>query len=315
MGKETSVFLDTNIIQTFLGNKSGSNVFLNSLGICSEYHDLSNFITKNRLEGLVEICIPEVVVLEMKYHMNTGFVKQTQKLQDDLGMHKKLLGTIADFEAVEIKHTQDTYSAYVDSLFDDFFNTPKNFAKQVPIPRQEYLLDTLLNKAITGTRPFFSGKIGGKAHSDAGFKDSVIAETIYGYSKATNRLCIYVTEDQDFSTEFDRKIQPGSSLVLFSSIESVIKALAEYYETDPQTRLMREFTENVYWHECLLHEAGLELDESVTERTVESVTLDEDDIFIIQINFVVNEAKYLFYVKFDNGANDILDLEYDIEDD
>ena len=65
MSREISIFLDTNILQTFLGNKTGSNVFLNSLGIRSQFHELTNFIAENRLERLVELWIAAVVVLEM----------------------------------------------------------------------------------------------------------------------------------------------------------------------------------------------------------------------------------------------------------
>lgn len=86
-------------------------------------------------------------------------------------------------------------------------------------PRKEPIVDTLISKALSGVRPFFSGKFEGKSHSDAGFKDSLIAETIYQYHAVNKNLCIFITNDQDFSREFSRKIQPGSELVLFTSID------------------------------------------------------------------------------------------------
>lgn len=315
MNRDTSVFLDTNIIQTFWDSKNGSNVFLSELGIRSEYYELISFIENNRLNDIIEICIPEIVVMEMKHHMRTGFSKQFQKLEDQIKEHKKAFGILADFSTLEIKHNEEDYAAYVNSLFEDFFNTPKNYARQIPFPRQESIIDTLVNKAIAGIRPFFAGRIGSKNHSDAGFKDSVIAETIYEYSKANNRLCIYVTQDHDFSIEFERKIQKDSQLVLFSSIGEVIEALTEYYETDSQTRLVREFTENTYWHEYLLNEIGIKLDASVIERKVEKVYIDEGDIFFIEMCFVVNEVKYLFSIKFDSIAHDIVEFSYQIEND
>ena len=315
MSREISIFLDTNVIQSFFDGKNGASVFLDSLGIRSDFHDLAKFIDENDLSNKVEICIPEIVVLEMKQHMKDGFLKQRQKLQDHLKEHKKVFGNIIDLSAIEIKYDLEQYSDYVVSLFDDFFSTPKNFAKQIPYPRQEPIIDTLISKAIAGERPFFTGKIGAKNHSDAGFKDSVIAETIFEYHRVCGRLCILVTHDSDFSREFENKITDSSEFVLFPSVGATIDALADYYEISPQAHLVREFTVNTYWHEYLLNEAGVKLDGSVTDYQVENVSLVEDNVFLIKMSFLVNEAKYLFFIKFDSIANDIVELNYRIEDD
>ena len=307
MNRKTSIFLDTNILQTFRGNKGGSTVFLSDLGIRPEYYALTSFIDSNRLGDKVEICIPEVVVMEMKYHMNTGFRDQRRQLQEQLEEHKRAFGTLADLGAVEIKLDEAGYSDYVNSRFDDFFNTPKNYAKQIPFPKQESILDTLLAKALSGTRPFFTGKIGSKSHSDA--------ETIYEYSKSHDRLCIFVTQDRDFSAEFQDAIQADSKLVLFPTIDKVIQALVEYYGTDSKTRLLREFRENTYWYEYLLNESGMKWDDSVTAYGVEDVSVYEGDVFLVKISFVINEAEYLFFVKFDSAANDFVDFRYQIQND
>lgn len=315
MSREISIFLDTNVIQSFFDGKNGSSVFLDNLGIRPDFHDLTKFIDENDLSNKVEICIPEIVVLEMKQHMKDGFLKQRQKLRDHLKEHKKVFGNIIDLGAIEIRYDPEQYSDHVVSLFDDFFNTPKNFAKQIPYPRQEPIIDTLISKAIAGERPFFTGKIGTKSHSDAGFKDSVIAETIFEYQRACGRLCILITHDSDFSKAFENKIKDSSEFVLFPSIDATIDALSDYYEISPQAHLVREFTANTYWHEYLLNEAGVALDDSVTNYQVEDVSLVEDNVFLIKMSFLVNETKYLFFVKFDSVANDIVELNYRIEND
>lgn len=318
MNAEISVFLDTNILQSFgVGKgKEGSNVFLNSLGVPSKFYELVSFIDENHLAGKVEICVPEVVTMEMKYHMLSGFKSQKQKLNAAIEEHKKIFGDIAKFDAIEISYNEEQYNGYVDTLIREFFDNQKHHAKQVFFPRKEPIIDTLINKALSGVRPFYTGKIDGKYHSDAGFKDSLIAETIYQYHNVNKNLCIFITNDQDFSREFSSKIQPDSELVLFTSIDSAIDALKEYYGTDPKKRLFDEFSENIYWHEILLKEAGVELDESVTEKKVESIgDADDPSIFIIKMVFVVNEAQYVFTVKFDSVANEILDSSYQIEND
>lgn len=318
MDAEISIFLDTNILQSFgVGRgKEGSNVFLSNLGIPSKFYELVSFIEENYLADKIEICVPEVVTMEMKYHMLRGFESQRQKLNAAIEEHKKIFGDIAKFDAIEISYDEEQYKEYVDALIKEFFDNPRHHAKLVLFPRKEPIVDILIEKALSGVRPFFAGKFGGKAHSDAGFKDALIAETIFQYNAANKKLCIFVTDDQDFSGEFSRKIQPGSKLVLFTSIESAIDALKEYYGTDPKKRLFHEFSENKYWHELLLGEADVELDASVTERKVESIDAEVNpNIFIIKMTFVVNEARYIFTVRFDSIANEILDSRYQIEDD
>ena len=318
MNVEISIFLDTNILQSFgVGRgKEGSNVYLGKLGITPKFYALTEFIEKNNLSGKVEICVPEVVIMEMKYHMLSGFKSQCQKLNAVIEENSKIFGDIAKFDAIEILYNEGQYEEFVNTLIKEFFNNQKHYAKQVSFPRKEPIVDTLINKALFGVRPFFAGKFEGKSHSDAGFKDSLIAETIYQYHNANKNLCIFITNDQDFSRAFSRKIQPDSKLVLFTSIENTIDALTEYYGTDTKNRLLHEFSENTYWHELLLGEADVKLDESVTEQRVESIKEDIDpNIFIIKMVFIVNEARYVFTVKFDSIANDILDSSYQIEDD
>lgn len=318
MNAEISVFLDTNILQSFgVGKgKEGSNVFLSNLGISSKFYGLVSFIDENHLADKIEICVPEVVTMEMKYHMLSGFKSQRQKLNTAIEEHKKIFGDIAKFDAIEISYNEEQYEGYVDTLIKEFFDNHKNHAKQVLFPRKEPIVDILIHKALSGIRPFFVEKFEGKSHSDAGFKDALIAETIYQYHSVNKNLCIFITNDQDFSREFSRKIQPDSKLILFTSIESAIDALTDYYGTDPKKRLLHEFSENTYWHEFLLEEAGVELDESVTEIKVKNITEgDDSNIFIIEMIFIVNETHYLFTVKFDSIANDILNFNYQIEGD
>lgn len=319
MSKQLSIFLDTNVLQIFFGTRSkkdGSNVFLNNLGISKDFYDLISFIEKNSLEEEIEICIPEVVVMEMKFHMINGFKNQKVILKELIEEHKKIFGDIAKLDSIEILYDDIQYENYIDSLIKDFFENKRNHAKEISFPRKEPIVDTLIHKALLGIKPFFSGKVEGKSHTDAGFKDSLIAETIYQYCNMNKKICIFITKDQDFSIEFSKKIQSDSTLILFNSIENAINALEEYYGTDIKRRLYKEFEENRYWHEIILKEADVELDESVSKIEVEDVVEDDTpNIFIVKIKFIVNETIYLFNIKFDVAANELINTDYRIEND
>lgn len=311
--KKVSIFLDTNILQTFLGSE---NVFLQDLQITRDYYDLINFVNENRLRDYIEICIPEVVLLECRQHMRSCFAKNEDKIKQTTTEHQKLFGTLVDIN-YSLKITRKEYDEYLDEVFFEFSNNPRNQCKIVRYSRRENLIDILLEKALSGTKPFFKGKVGGKAHSDAGFKDSVIAETIYEYCKDNDTIGILITQDNDFCDVFDKKLETDSSFVLFPSIEKAIESLREFYEIDSKCRLYNEFSQNTYWHEYLLNNAAVKFDESVTKVIVESVTPKDgdDNVYIINMFFIVNEVKYSFTVQFDSIANDILDINYQIEND
>lgn len=68
-------------------------------------------------------------------------------------------------------------------------------------------------------------------------------------------------------------------------------------------------------HEKLLHEAGVELDDSVTNIVLNEITTKDDKMFDIKISFVVNETIYAFNVQFDNIVNEIIHLTYKISND
>lgn len=312
--KKISLFLDTNVFQSFWTFKKNNCVFLDNTGVPSDYYQLLNFIEKYRLDDQIEICIPSVVIMECKQHMRDCFSKSMACLDSDLKEYKKLFGDLLEISR-SIKIQNIEYSEYVDELFKQFIENPRNRCKVVSFAAKEDLFDRLLSKSLIGEKPFFTGTLNGKSHTDAGFKDAIIAEIIYSYCREAGSIGILISQDYDFADPFESQITPSSKFVHFRSIEDTVAALTNFYEADTAVRLRHEFEKNTYWHEYLLHEAGIELDEAVTERSVNSVTDIDGTVFEIKMNFTVNEAKYHFDIQFDSVANDILSCPYNIEND
>lgn len=308
--KEVSIFIDTNTAQTFIGKY----VYFSKLGVPSEYHKLTNFITENALKDRAEICFPETVIKEMKSHMIKGFTAASNEIVESICDFKNLYGDLLSVE-FQINIPAEEYPQYVDSLFEDFFANPRNCCKIVEHPQGNELINVLLEKAITGVKPFFTGGIGGKKHSDAGFKDSLIAETIYSYCLSNSKIGVLISDDADFADTFEKRLHKKSTFVIFRSIQDAIKALEDYFETNTEKRLKQEFAINTYWHEYLLNSVGQEYDSSLTKTAVNSVSKCKESEYDINITMVVNETIYNFIVKFDAVANDIIDFEYRIEND
>ncbi len=312
--KKVSVFIDTNILQSFIKHNRKDYVFLSNLGIPKSYYDLVAFITDNRLQNYIEICISEVVFKELRQHMINNFNSFYDSIKSDMTSYAKIAGDLFECN-YRIKQQKESYPEYVDSLIDDFINNPKNMCKHIPVSSKESLLDTLLDKSLRGVKPFTIQTIEGKAYKDAGFKDSIIAETIYAHCAEESRKCLFISNDSDFGQKFESILNESNKFVKCSSIEQAIEFLKNYYETSDEDRLKREFTENTYWHEYLLTSIEQEYDASVTNVAVESVNRYEDNQYNIDIVIIANETQYWFSVNFDAVANDIIEFQYQIEND
>ncbi len=312
--KRISIFLDTNILQTFFGSKKDTNVFLDKTGVPVEYYQLTDFINKYWLEKQIEICIPGVVVMECKQHMQNCFSKNIKQLTLDNAKYKKIFGSLIEFE-YDLKLTEKEYIVHTDELFEAFVSDCRNKCKIVQYNKDESLIEILLSKALSGTKPFIAQTIEGKTHSDAGFKDAIIAETIYSYCKEKSSIGILVSTDNDFAEPFQTKLSAQSNYVQFHSIQETIKALEEFFDINTVQKLKQKFSDNTYLQESLLQEAGIKLDKSVTEQKITDISNEDENVFNIKMDFTVNETKYHFFVKFDSAANDIIDCNYKFEND
>ncbi len=312
--KKTSVFIDTNILQSFIPHNKTDYVFLANLGIPKGYYELVSFIEENKLNDYIEICISEVVFKELRQHMIDKFNSFCDRFKSDIDSYSKIAGDILE-RSYTIKIEKENYPEYVDRLITDFIETQKDICNYIPVPSKEQLLDTLLDKSLRGVKPFSVEKISGKSYKDAGFKDSIIAETIYSRCSEKDSIGLLISDDGDFGQRFETVLNDTSEFVKCSSIKQTIEFLGKYYETSVEDKLSREFTENTYWHEYLLDSIGEVYDASVTNVVVNEVSLIEDEQYNIDIIIVVNEAEYKFDVIFDSVANDIIETHYDIEND
>lgn len=310
--KRVSVFIDTNILQSFIGSKK--YVFLSSLGIPKQYHELVTFIKENRLQDYVEICISEVVFKEMRQHMIDKFNSFCANIDNDMKLYSKIAGDILEQNYI-IKIAKEDYPQFVDKLINDFTENPQNMCTLIHIPSKADLMDKLLDNALRSIKPFVTQSIEGKSYKDAGFKDSIIAESIYNHCLPSGRKCLLISDDGDFGDKFTPVLNDTNQFVKASSIEQAILFLRGYYDTSIENRLAREFAQNRYWQEYLVKDIGQEYDASVTDVSVESVKQITDSQYKIVISIVMNETVYKFAVDFDAEANDIVDYQYKIQDD
>ncbi len=312
--KKISVFMDTNILQSFFSCRKGNMVFLGDLGISKAYYQLVDLSVNNQLRDDVEICIPEVVMKEIRQHMIKQFSKYCSELDSDIRAYKKVAGDLLEIN-YELKINVADYPRYVDGEIERFLCNPRNLCKLVPVPKDGEILGKLLDKALRGVEPFVSRTIDGKQYQDAGFKDAVIAETIFDYGARTGRTCLLVTGDKGFASCFAPVLTPEKQYVRSDSLDKAIEMLASYYQGNVAERLRREFQDNAYWHEVLLNSIEQEYDAFATDVEAVDVVQVQEEQYEVSITFVINETRYCFKVLFDAAANELMDYRYRIEND
>lgn len=312
--KKVSVFIDTNILQSFIKYSKKDYVFLANLGIPKNYYNLVSFIEENRLQDYVEICISEVVFKELRQHMIDNFNSFYNVIAADMESCSKVAGDLLELN-YKIKIKKEDYPEYVDNLIKEFIDNPQNMCTYIPISSKEELIDTLLDKSLRKVRPFVSQTIEGKGYKDAGFKDSIIAETMYSHCASQDKKCLLISNDADFGERFEPVLNDNNKYVRATTIDQAILFLEDYYDTSVESRLTREFTENTYWHEYLLNDIGQVYDRSVTDVRVDNVKKYEDSEYNIDLTIVVNECEYWFTINFDAVANDIIEYKYEIKND
>ena len=310
--KKISVFIDTNVLQSFIGSKK--YVFLSNLGIPKQYYELVTFIKENHLQDYVEICISEVVFKEIRQHMINKFDSFCANIDNDMKLYSKIAGDILE-QNYMIKLKKEDYPLYVDKLINDFIDSPQNMCTFVSIPSKAELMDKLLDNALRSIKPFVTQSIEGKPYKDAGFKDSIIAESIYNHCLPLGRKCLLVSDDGDFGDKFASILNEANQFVKASSIEQAIMFLKNYYDTSIESQLTREFAQNTYWQEYLIRGIGQEYDASVTDIKVEGAEQITDELYKVTVSIVMNETVYIFIVDFDANAKEIVDYQYKIQDD
>lgn len=310
--KKVSVFIDTNVLQSFIGSKK--YVFLSNLGIPKQYYELVTFIKENHLQDYIEICISEVVFKEIRQHMINKFDSFCTNIDNDMKLYSKIAGDILENNYM-IKLKKEDYPLYVDKLINDFIDNPQNMCTFVSIPSKAELMDKLLDNALRSIKHFVTQSIEGKPYKDAGFKDSIIAESIYDHCLNSGRKCLLVSDDGDFGDKFAPILNEANQFIKASSIEQAIMFLKNYYDTSIESQLARDFAQNTYWQEYLIRGIGQEYDASVTDIKVEGAVQITDELYKVTVSIVMNETVYRFIVDFDVNAKEIVDYQYKIQDD
>lgn len=302
------IFFDTNILENrFNGNCL--NVSQPKFG--NIYYQIQDFILDNKLEETVKLCIPEIVLMEMKKHLINCYKSQSDSLASFVDNFKKTFGDMIEIIANQkICEKTEQYIEYIEDYFNDVLEKNSNTVSIVPYPRDTKTIERIVHKAMHTERPFRKAKGDGnkKEYTDAGLKDAFIYETVLQYSR--DNFCILITNDNDFDDLFT-KPENSENIVLCNNendlkelLLSKVNILSDDYNI---TKIIKIISEDEYFIKTLLSEikfnenARYEFKHLVNFKEVENGTEIE---FFANINGI----NYRFTIIYELNAKELVDI-------
>lgn len=305
-GTIINIFFDTNTLEARFDNK---NLYLSELKIKEDFYNIRRFVTENRLNTWVELCIPEISWREIQLHLKNCFKSNKDALTNNMQNSKKVFGGLLDISYSLSKNTIEEIELHIKDICDNFIKSTN--CKIVNYPREIQFFENLIENAINTTPPFKQTRASNKDYSDAGIKDAIIAEIIR--LNTNNTMSILYTNDRDFNNIFKEEIDPN--IKVFYEQDGIINFLKDHFKLDIPAKIRIEFENNEYLIETICAEMDLLIDDKY-EINILNIIQDEDfdSIYNILLNIKQSEIEYKISVKYDYVGNSILDLKYEIID-
>jgi hypothetical protein len=260
---KTLIVFDTNSLRRV----DGAEVIYSSFSFGKPYETVNEYLKTNNLLGDVTIAVSSLVIDEIKLQMGRSYSRDLQKLKET----KKRLGGLPHIDDKLIGIPDDNFdsSKYIEEKSSEYLNVNNN-VKLLSFKEEQsaQILQSLISRVHYTKPPFFKTS----QNSDAGFKDSIIWETLLNYEDVKNYdKVILVTKDkgfegceEEFITKWNRHFK------IISAPEAVNTELGNDYQNYLEFRPFFDYAEKEYFQNYFRQE--------LNEKTF--IQLDGEDIKI-----------------------------------
>lgn len=238
------IVFDTNSLRS----TDAGEVIYSSFSFGKSYDIINGFILDNQLQNNVFVAVSALVVDEIKIQMERSYKADLQRLGDTKRRMNGLPHVSA--ELIGIPDSNFDCSDYVENKAKEYLESHRhvkllNFNND----QSEQILKSLIIRAHNTKPPFFKTS----KNSDAGFKDSVIWETLLNYKEIEKYdKVILVTKDEGFKgceTEFAAKWNRHFKII--TSPEAVNTELGIDYNNYIKERTIHDFAQTEYFVDYL----------------------------------------------------------------
>ncbi len=300
------IFFDTNSLEC---RHSGNSLFLSRITISPLYYEIERLILDLNLKEKIQICIPEIVWLEIKEHLKSHFKSEKDSIHNKIESYKKSFGDLIEFTC-DFKEFNDfsNFENHLTVITDDFINN-SNITNIVPYPRDEATIVALVNKAVCSINPFRKASSGRKQYTDAGFKDALLLDTVFQHTG--DQLGILITNDQDFDLSYIKN--SNHDIRICNKAKEVESILAEEFNIITQTRIEGHLKDNKYLIERILTETNISSNSSYKFINLVSYKNTYEGVSI-QFTAVVENEQCTFNILYNMDAQELLSASYDTDE-
>lgn len=244
---KTLIVFDTNMLREMLGKEVAYNKF--SFG--KAYDELNTFINENGLTNDVVLTVSTMVIEELKNQKKRAYLQDINDLKEII---KRLEG---------LPHIAENSITVPDDNFDcEIFveENAKKFIEENGINTLVYkdehstsILSNMIKKVATVDKPKSPFAISGN-YKDAGFKDSIIWETLMHFEKVEEfDKIIFLSKDGDYKENCidDFKRKWNRHIKIEKDKNNVIAELKTDYELYIKERTIYDFSQTDYFKDYL----------------------------------------------------------------
>lgn len=321
--QKTLVILDTNKIRNNFEWERDYAIFEPK----GDFLKIIDFVETNKLENLVFIGIPEIVLEEIVTTRCENFHKQVENLKSCIT--KLISMPCCDFSNMVLPKDDYNYREFIKKKIEEYIEN-KKFILFLRLEKELYprTLELLIEKATQKEKPFNESK--------KGFKDALIWEIILNFKDIDEYFSIFVLSEneKDFDlglqTEFKRKFSKDLNLeydtnMLIVALEDIYGLHIKYPKILAylKTEYFKEQLENYLSenYELEINNFGvkniLEIEELNTtdledfELTESHSTEDTSDLKKISIIFENNKKEFKADFVLEKTSNELVSLNYE----
>lgn len=298
------VLFDTNVLES---RHDGKSMFLSQVRVPQNYFELIRIIQEFSLSDKIKLCIPDIVLKELKRQMIDCFKSEKQSLIDIIEKSKRTFGDLLELEYAFKCKDHNEYETIAEESLKSFFSDAQRLTNILEIPITEGLIRKLIDKAINAETPFMKPKVSNsqKEYTDAGFKDALIYETFIA-NIDNESLCLFVSNDSDFEPLFH---DTEENIKLCKSIDNVINYIKQNFGITIKEDLIIKFKDN-YLLNRVIELAELDVREPVKLVSILKITennaTSNSSSLSIRLVITIQSEEFVFDVEYDIMANEVL---------
>jgi hypothetical protein len=244
---KTLIVFDTNSLRS----TDGGEVVYSSFTFGKAYDFINGFIVENKLQDDVFIAVSALVIDEIKIQMERSYKTDLQRLIET----KRRMNGLPHItnELIGIPDSDFNCSDYVEKKAKQYLENNKHVKLlNFSVDQSEQILKSLIRRAHKNKPPFFKTS----KNSDAGFKDSVIWETLLNFKEIEKyNKVILVTKDEGFKgCEIEFAAQWNRHFKIIATPEGVNTELQIDYDNYIKERTIHDFAQTEYFIDYLKDE-------------------------------------------------------------